>query len=107
MRIIVAVSQTTKLEYGLMGGKFIFLRFSVFLMLIREWVIGGPYKPRTGQCVNHALAILAAPAVYCMHGRIIDRARNRQTVQNVSEKHAPSPSAATANTHRPSNCSNF
>ena len=63
-------------------------------------VQGGPYKPhtgRTGQCMNHAPAILAAPAVYCIHGRIIDQARNRQTIQNVSEKHAPSPSAATGN----------
>jgi len=53
MRIIVAISQTTKLEYGLMGGKFIFLRFSVFLMLIREWVIGPNSRNaslRTGQC---------------------------------------------------------
>ena len=51
----------------------------------------GPYKPRTsrtGQCMNHALAILAAPAVYCIHGRIIHQARSRQTVQNVNEKHA-------------------
>jgi len=23
----------------------------------------GPYKPRTGPCMNHALAILAAPAL--------------------------------------------
>jgi len=70
----------------------------------------GPYKPRTGrtgQCMCHAPAILAAPAVYCIHGHIIDQARNRQTVENVSEKHVPSLSAATANTHRPSNCSNF
>jgi len=46
--------------------------------------------------MNHAPAILAAPAAYCIHSRIIDQARNRQTVQNVSEKHAPSPLAATA-----------
>ena len=25
----------------------------------------GPYKPCTGQCMNHASAILATPAVYC------------------------------------------
>jgi len=56
---------------------------------------------------TYAPAILAAPAVYCIHGRIIDQARGRQTVQNVNGKHAPSPSAATANTHQPSNCSNF
>jgi len=49
---------------------------------------------------------MAAPAGYCMHDRIIHQARGCQTVQNVSEKHAPSPSAAIANTHRPSNCSN-
>jgi len=78
----------------------------------------GPYKPRTGrtvntgrtgQCMNyeHAPAILATPAIYCIHGRIIHQARGRQTVPNVNEKHAPSPSAATANTPRPSNCSNF
>jgi len=70
----------------------------------------GPYKPRTGctsQCMIHAPAILAAPALCCMHGRIIHHARGRQTVQHVSEKRAPSPSAATANTHRPSNCSNI
>jgi len=33
----------------------------------------GPYKPRTGhtgQCMNYAPAILAAPAVYCTHSRI-------------------------------------
>ena len=51
----------------------------------------GPYKPRTGQGMNHAQAILAAPAVYCIHGRIIDQATGRQTVPNVNEKHAPSP----------------
>ena len=65
----------------------------------------GPYKPRTGrtgQCMNHAPAILAAPAVYCIHGRIIHQARGRQTVQNVPKKHAMSPSAATAKTHWPS-----
>jgi len=56
---------------------------------------------------EHAPAILAAPAVYCIHGRIIHQARGCQTVQNVNEKHAPSPSAATANMHWPSNCSNF
>jgi len=33
MKIIVVISHTTKLEYGLMGGKFIFLRFDLFLML--------------------------------------------------------------------------
>jgi len=53
--------------------------------------VWGPYKPRTGrtgQCVNHAPAILAAPAVYCIRGRIIGlhQARGRQTVQNVNEK---------------------
>jgi len=26
-----------------------------------------PYKPRTGQCMNHALAILAAPTLYSTH----------------------------------------
>jgi len=57
--------------------------------------------------MNHAPAILATPAIYCIHGRIIRQARGRQTVPYVNEKHAPSPSAATANTHRPSNCSNF
>ena len=36
--------------------------------------------------MNHAPAILAAPAIYCIHGRIIHQARGRQTVQNVSEK---------------------
>ena len=66
-----------------------------------------PRTGRTGQCMNHAPAILAAPAAYCIHDRIIHQARGHQTVQNVSEKHAPSPSAATSNTHRPSNCSNF
>jgi len=54
-------------------------------------------------CINQALAsvkrapaILAAAAVYCIHGR----SRGRQTVQNVSEKHALSPSASTANMHQ-------
>jgi len=56
--------------------------------------------------MNHAPAILATPAVYSVHGHIIHQARGRQTVPNVNEKHAPS-LAATANTHRPSNCSNF
>jgi len=62
-----------------------------------------PHRP----VYEHAPVILAAPAVYCIHGRIIDQAKNHQAVQNVTEKHAPSLSAATANTHRPSNCSNF
>ena len=31
----------------------------------------GPYKRRTGQCINQAPAILAAPAIYCIHGCII------------------------------------
>jgi len=47
----------------------------------------GLYKPRTGQGMNHAQAILAAPAVYCIHGRIIHQARGRLTVQNVTEEH--------------------
>jgi len=37
----------------------------------------GPYKPRTGQCMNHAPAILAALAVYCINGRIMHQARGR------------------------------
>ena len=52
------------------------------------------YKPRTGrtgQCMNHAPAVLATPAVYCVHGRIIHQAKDRQTVQNVNEKYTPSP----------------
>ena len=68
----------------------------------------GLYKPRTGrtgQCMKHAPAVLAAPAVYCIHGHIVHQAKDRQTVQNVNEKYTPSPSAATANMHRPSNCS--
>jgi len=77
-----------------------------FPVPMRNWTTLGPYKPRTGrtvhtgrtgQCMNHAPAILAKPAVYCIHGRIIHQARGRQTVSNVNEKHAPSPSAATAN----------
>jgi len=55
--------------------------------------------------MNHAPAVLAAPGLYCIHGRIIYQAKDRQAVQNVTEKYAPSPSATTANTHRPSNCS--
>jgi len=55
--------------------------------------------------MNHAPTVLAAPAVYCVHGRIIHQAKDRQTVQNVNEKYTLSPSAATANTHRPPNCS--
>jgi len=55
--------------------------------------------------MKHAPAVLAAPAVYCIHGHIVHQAKDRQTVQNVNEKYTPSPSAATANTHRPSNCS--
>jgi len=39
--------------------------------------------------MNHALAILAAPVVYCIHGRIIHRA-SKQTLQNGNEKHTPS-----------------
>ena len=35
--------------------------------------------------------MLAAPAVYCIHGCIIGQATGRQTVPNVNEKHAPSP----------------
>jgi len=59
----------------------------------------GPYKPRTSRTgqYEHAPAILVAPAVYCIRSRIIHQARGRQTVPNVNEKHAPSPSAATAN----------
>jgi len=38
----------------------------------------------TGQCMNHAPAVLAAPVAYCIHGRIIHQAKNRQTVQNVN-----------------------
>jgi len=34
---------------------------------------------------------------YCIHTRIIHQARGRQTVQNINEKHASSPSVATAN----------
>jgi len=52
----------------------------------------GLYKPRTGrtgQCMNHAPAVLAAPAVYCIHGRIIHQAKYCQTVQNVNEKYTP------------------
>ena len=59
----------------------------------------------TGQCMKHAPAVLAAPALYCIHGRSIHQAKDRQTVQNVNEKYTPSPPAATANTHWPSNCS--
>jgi len=40
----------------------------------RDWLGSGPYKPRTshtghtGQCMNHALAIMAAPAlIYSTH----------------------------------------
>jgi len=51
--------------------------------------------------MKHASAVLATPAVYC----IIHQAKDRQTAQNVNEKYTPSPSAATANTHWPSNCS--
>jgi len=42
--------------------------------------------------VNHAPAILAAPAVYYIHGRIIHQARGCQTIQTVNEKQAPPPS---------------
>jgi len=35
----------------------------------------------------------------------VHQAKDRQTVQNVNEKYTPSPSAAAANAHRPSNCS--
>ena len=66
----------------------------------------GPYKPRTGQRMNHAPAILAASAIYCVHGRVVHQARGRQTVQNINKKHTLSPSAATS-AHQPSNCSNF
>ena len=73
----------------------------------------GPYKPRTGRTVH------TGRTSQCMNictghtgrtGRILytwPYTRGRQTVQNVNEKPAPSPSAATGNTHRPSNCSNF
>jgi len=46
--------------------------------------------------MNHAPAVLAAPALYCIHGRIIHQAKDCQSVQNVNEKYTPSPSAATA-----------
>jgi len=52
----------------------------------------GPYKQRTGhtgQCMNHAPAILAAPAVYRIHCRIIRQARGRQAVQNVGHMLIP------------------
>ena len=37
---------------------------------------------------EHAPAIMAGPAVYCIHGRFIRQARGRQTVLNVNEKQA-------------------
>jgi len=55
--------------------------------------------------MKHEPAVLAAPALYCIHGCIIHQVKDHQTVQNVNEKYTPSPSASTANTHRPSNCS--
>jgi len=69
-----------------------------------------PYKPhagRIGQCMNHAPAILAAPAVYGIHGPITHQARGHQTIQNVNEKHTSSPLAATSNRHQTLNSSNF
>jgi len=47
------------------------------------------------------------PAVYCIHAVLYTKQGAVKLSPNVNEKHAPSPSAATANTHRPSNCSNF
>jgi len=60
----------------------------------------GPYKPRTGQCMNHAPAILAAPAVYCIRGRITHQtgAVRLSKMLLKSTHYAPSSSAATANT---------
>jgi len=54
-------------------------------------------------CRVDCRATIARSAIvaYC----IIHQAKDRQTVRNVNEKYTPSPSAATANTHWPSNCS--
>jgi len=49
--------------------------------------VRGLYKPHTGQCMSHAPAILAAPAVCCIHGHVIHQASGHQTFQNVNEKH--------------------
>jgi len=67
----------------------------------------GLYKPctgRTGQCMNmhwpywpHRPHTVYMSVLYTKQGGH----------QTVNEKHAPSPLAATANAHRPSNCSNF
>jgi len=76
---------------------------------VTSWLVPvSPLRPHTPASVwTIHLAILAASAVECIHGGIIHQARGCQTVQNVSEKHAPSELAATANMHRPSKCSNF
>ena len=63
------------------------------ICILHFWKSASPQIPRS--------------AFYRRPGRIIHQAMGHQTVQNVSEKHAPSLSAATANTHQPSNCSNF
>ena len=63
-----------------------------------------PFKPKLTLIlrvrIDHAPAILAALAVYCIHGCIMHQAGGHQTVQNVNEKHAPSPLAGTANMHQ-------
>ena len=71
------------------------------------WPVGGQWVGGTlSVSLNNALSILAAPAMCCIRDRIIHKAMGHQTVQNV-KKHAPSPSAATANMHRLPNCTNF
>jgi len=49
----------------------------------------GPYKPRTGhigQCMNHALVILAGPAVYCIRGRDVLYTKQGMGVARISRR---------------------
>jgi len=68
----------------------------------------GLYKPRTdrtGLYMNHALAVLATLAVYCIHGMLYTKqGAVKLSSMLVNSTHHPN---RMPNTHWPSKCSNL